>query len=190
VAGSFASGTNRLSGAAEPVRQFELIFGHYLAAPVISGESIVVRLLTAAFLVVTLPAVCQPAYSEKAVLKYARGLDVSKLDPALSSQRLEVWLKSGPPHAHEVTWRLSDCDLKLNGEKPRNQQPLCVRFGFRRGTIGGWGIVTVGTVAKGVEGTPHFENAQVASGPPNPKGRTATRLSQIPVLLDALAAKD
>jgi hypothetical protein len=149
----------------------------------------VVRLLTAALIALALPAVCQPAYSEKAVLKYARDLDVSNLDPMLPSQRLEEWLESGPPRAHEVTWRVSDCDLKSNSERPKDQQQLCVRFGFRRGAIGGWGIVSVGTVAKGVEGTPRFQNAQVASGPPNPKGRTATRLSQIPVLLDELAAK-
>lgn len=145
------------------------------------------RFLIFVVIVVALPVLGQsPAYSEKAVVRYAKNLDVARLDPNLQSQRLEDWLKLGPPNADEVQWRTNGCDLKSNGDKPTDKQPLCVRFGFRRDGVGGWGILMVGTMRKGVDGPARFEYAQVASSPPNPKGRTTKRLSEIAALLDEL----
>ena len=127
-------------------------------------------------------------YSDTAVIDYARHLDVSKLDARLSARGLEEWLKEGPAHVDQVTWSISDCDLRSNSEKPTSKRTLCVRFGFRRGATGGWGIVTVGSVAKGIQGQPRFESAQVTCGPPNQIGRTTKTLSAIPALLDEVAA--
>ena len=145
------------------------------------------RSFSVALIIVALPVLCQsPARSEDTVVAYTKNLDVAKLDPKLASQRLEDWLKIGPSKVDEVQWRINDCDLKSNADEPKDKQLLCVRFGFRRGRVGGWGIVTVGTVRKGVDGPARFEYAQVASPPPNASGRTTTTLSEIPMLLNEL----
>jgi hypothetical protein len=50
--------------------------------------------------------------TEQQVVRYAKALDVAKLDPTLSSQRLDGWLRSGPARLDAVKWEMSDCDLK------------------------------------------------------------------------------
>lgn len=140
-----------------------------------------------ALMTAAMPALCQsPAYSEETAVRYAKNLDVAQLEPKLPSRRLEDWLKSGPPGVDEVQWRMTGCDLKSGRDETKERQPLCVRFGFRRDGVGGWGIVTIGTVLKGIDGPARFEYAQVASSPPNPKGRTTKKLSEIAGLLDEL----
>lgn len=148
----------------------------------------VTRFVMFAFMIAATPALCQsPAYNKETAVRYAKNLDVARLDANLPSQRLEDWLTSGTPRVDEVQWRMNGCDLKSGNHEPKDRQPLCVRFGFRRGGVGGRGVITIGTVLKGIDGPARFEYAQVASAPPNPRGRLTKKLSEIAGLLDELS---
>jgi hypothetical protein len=87
--------------------------------------------------------------TEQRIISYARALDVSKLDPSLSSQRLDQWLRFGPAHLDRVTWEMSDCDLKPDFSNPKYVAPLCAKVRFRRGSCGGWAIINVGGTKDG-----------------------------------------
>src|SRR5579859_4789062 len=121
-------------------------------------------------------------YSETDVVSYAQGLDVRSLDPKLSSEPLDKWLRSGPPHVRNLFWQISfDCDERLApGETLKDSGPLCVRFGFERhGAVNdgsGWGLIQVGTVGEGVSGPPHLLGIMA--------GQSSTRLSDLVRLLN------
>jgi hypothetical protein len=100
-----------------------------------------------------------PAIDEATVVAYAKAIDVEKLDPALPSQRLEEWLRLGPPRLENVRWRRSSCDLKPDYPEPPDGYPLCVKFVYRRSRVSGWAIVKIGTMRKGIFGPPRFEYA-------------------------------
>src|ERR1039458_6793876 len=69
--------------------------------------------------------------AEKDDVAYVKAIDVKTLDPALPSQGLEDWLKSGPPHTDFLTWMLDDtCDKKPDLD---TDYPRCVRIAFGRG---------------------------------------------------------
>lgn len=98
-------------------------------------------------------------------LDYARNLDVHQLDPTLSPMKLEDWLRSGPAGIGKVNWRTSPtCELK---DPPpvaagKNDWATCVKFIFAyRGASKSpayvEGLITVGTVRKGIIGPPRFE---------------------------------
>jgi hypothetical protein len=104
--------------------------------------------------------------AEKEEIDYTRNLDVHQLDPTLPSMRLEDWLRSGPAGIEKVNWRPSPtCDLKdpepLSTDK--NDWATCVKFLFAyRGVSESAayveGMITVGTVRKGITGPPRFEH--------------------------------
>lgn len=136
--------------------------------------------LMAALLLVPSSLSAKARYTETQVVRYAKALDVSKLDPELSSQRLDGWLKSSAAHSYAVTWEMSDCDLKGSTD-PNYVAPLCVKIRFQRPKAGGWVIIKVGTFRDGIKGAPHIE--QIFIGPSN---RTAPseKLSDLPRLLN------
>jgi len=126
--------------------------------------------------------------TEQQVVTYAKAIDVAKLDPTLPSQRLDKWLQSGPAHLDTVTWEMSDCDLK-GPDDPSYVAPLCVKVRIKRGNVGGWIIITVGTFRDGITGAPHV--VYVFAGPPDVFTRTpaipvptSENLSALPRLLD------
>jgi hypothetical protein len=103
--------------------------------------------------------------ADKKKLEYARNLDVHQLDPTLRSMRLEDWLRSGPAGIENLNWRTSPtCDLKdpppLSTDK--DDWATCVKFifGYRGASKSPAyveGLITVGTVRKGITGPPRFE---------------------------------
>jgi len=96
-------------------------------------------------------------YNDDAVVKYAKSVDVAKIDSTLSSQRLEDWLLRGPARIDELYWNISqDCDLKNPKPDADGDLPLCVKIGFRRGNMNGFGVLRVGTLKRGVSGQPAF----------------------------------
>jgi len=97
------------------------------------------------------------SYTDDAVLHYAKSVDVAKLDSTLPSQRLEDWLVSGPARIDELNWYVSrDCDLKDPEPDADGDLPLCVKLGFRRGNVTGFGVLRVGTLKHGMSGQPTF----------------------------------
>lgn len=102
---------------------------------------------------------------QKEEINYARNLDVHQLDSTLPSMRLEDWLRSGPAGIEKVSWRSSPtCDLKDPEPLPtdKNDWATCVKFVFAyRGLSDSSayveGMITVGTVRKGITGPPRFE---------------------------------
>jgi hypothetical protein len=127
-------------------------------------------------------------YTEKELIRYTRAVDVQKLDPSLSSDRLDHWLRSGPAHIDELRWQvIRDCDLK---ERPHDvaegDWPLCVRFVYRRGTLSGWGMTRIGTRNKGISGPPTFEYFTVITERPFTQG--PAKLSELPRTLDELSS--
>ena len=98
------------------------------------------------------------AHTEDEVLRYAKSIDVAKLDSALSSQRLEDWLLRGPARIDELWWRRSlDCDLKDPIPDADGDLPLCVKVTFRRVNAIGIGMLKVGTLKQGISGQPAFQ---------------------------------
>jgi hypothetical protein len=120
--------------------------------------------------------------AEEQVIEYSKSIDVKMLDPSLPSERLEDWLRSGPPHAELLRWQSDDtCDNKpdLDSDYPR-----CVRVAFARGGQSGQFLLHIGTLRKGIIGPPQVyggigvqEQAFVQTG------RTE-RLSGLSQLLD------
>jgi len=104
--------------------------------------------------------------AEKKEIDYARNLDVHQLDPTLPLMRLEDWLRSSPAGIEKVIWRTSPtCDLKdpepLSTDK--NDWATCVKFLFAYRGVSQTsayveGMITVGTVRKGITGPPRFEH--------------------------------
>jgi len=126
----------------------------------------------------------QQRVTEQQVISYAKAIDVAKLDPKLSSQRLDKWLQSGPAHLDRVTWEKSDCDVMPGPPSSNYVAPLCAKVRFFRGDCWGWAIITIGTFREGITGAPHLENIFATVGrnfnsPPESK-----RLSDLPQLLD------
>jgi hypothetical protein len=147
-----------------------------------------IRWLMIALLVLPTSSAAKAHYMEKQIVSYAKTLDVAKLDPSLSSQRLDEWLRSGPARIETVTWEVGGCDLK----DPPNPAPLCVKIRLTRGNAGGWLIVKVGTFREGIKGAPHLEQIFIGSSkgfaPDSDKGN---KLSDLPRLLhDASLLKD
>jgi len=96
-------------------------------------------------------------YNDDAVVKYAKLVDVAKIDSTLSSQRLEDWLLLGPASIDELYWNISrDCDLKDPEPDGDGDSPLCVKIGFRPGNTDGFGVLRVGTLKHGASGQPAF----------------------------------
>src|SRR5215470_6001984 len=141
------------------------------------------------FMVLAAPLIAaqQQSYNDDAVLNYAKSIDVAKLDSTLSSQRLEDWLLHGPAKIGELYWNISqDCDLKGSEPDANGNLPLCVKIGFRRGEMTGFGVVRVGTLKQGITGQPAFLYLDVlcafSSG-------SYDKLSDFPRFLDGIDQK-
>src|SRR5216683_658487 len=134
----------------------------------------------------TLRSVAQDQpYSDDQVLRYAKSIDVAKLDSTLPSQPLEKWLLHGPAQIDELNWWVSrDCDLKDLKPDAKGDLPICVKIGFRRGNITGFGLLTVGTRKSGINGQPALQYLDVLS--PSSVG-DYEKLSQFPHYLDGIA---
>ena len=138
----------------------------------------------------------QASYAERDAIQYAKSVDVAKLDATLSSQRLEDWLRLGPPHLDRVNWQLSThCDQKaVRNDVPYSELPLCVKIFYERDDIKGWSMITVGTIGKGPVGPPHLQNVWVEPSKTEDEGGGDTyisdmsiRLSDLPLLLDEVS---
>ena len=116
------------------------------------------------------------------VVKYAKAVDVMKLDSSLPSQRLDEWLRLGPAHVGSTQWEISDCDLKPDFSYPNHVAPLCTKVHFVRGNAKGWLIIRVGTFPDGILGTPKldciFIDSHTVSAP------NSAKLSDLPELLE------
>jgi len=122
-------------------------------------------------------------FTEQQVVSYAKALDVAKLDPTLSPQRLDEWLRSGPAHLEAVTWEMSDCDL----EAPPPPAPLCVKIRVMRGHAWGWIIVQIGSFRDGMSGAARLRRVIVGSREgitPYSNTSDSEKLSDLPQLLD------
>jgi hypothetical protein len=109
----------------------------------------------------------QPRVSnaDKEKLDYARNLDAHQLDSTLPPVKLEAWLRSGPAGIGKLNWRTSPtCDLKdpppVSDDK--DDWATCVKFifaynGASKSPAYVEGLITVGTVRKGITGPPRFK---------------------------------
>lgn len=120
--------------------------------------------------------------SEKDAVVYVEAIDVKTLDPSLPSQSLEDWLHSGPPHTDSLKWMLDEtCDNKPDLD---TDYPRCVRIEFSRGGQGGYFLILIGTLKKGIIGPPRlYEGIGVQQEPFVQTGWTE-RLSGLTHLLD------
>lgn len=136
-------------------------------------------LLAASFSLAQLP------YTQEQVIAYSKSIDVHTLDPTLPSQRLEDWLRTGPPHLQILHWRVADtCDLKP--DEPSVDYPLCAKITFVRGGEAGEFLIQVGTSKNGIAGSPHLDYGVGTMEANNPLVLTGSsaHLSDLPVLLD------
>jgi hypothetical protein len=130
-------------------------------------------------------SLAQLPYTENQVIEYAKSVDVHTLDTSLPSQRLEHWLRSGPPHVHIRDWIVSDtCDLKEpKALFPNGDWPICARVSFFRDGEIGFLLLQLGTAKKGIFGRPClyqsfgvWNEAMVLRG-------NSERLSDLPALI-------
>ena len=134
-------------------------------------------------LLIALPCPAQLHYTEKQVVAYAKAIDVKTLDPALPSQRLEDWLEAGPVHAHIGSWSADTCDLKP--VSPREDYPLCAKIRFSRNGKGGFFLVQVGNIRRGIIGRPRlYGDIEIWKNGTRTLTVSAERLSDLPALLD------
>ena len=105
----------------------------------------------------------QVSNADQKNLDYARNLDVHQLDPELPPMKLEDWLRSGPASMGKLKWQSSPtCDLKpVSADK--DDLATCVKFifaykGASKSPAYVEGMITVGTVRKGMTGTPRFNH--------------------------------
>jgi hypothetical protein len=148
------------------------------------------RLLTsgfAVFIILFAGAVVQgQSYTEDALVQYAKSIDVSKLDSTLPSQPLAQWLLRGPARIEVLSWRVSlDCDLKDPEPDAEGDLPLCVKIGFRRGNVTGFGLLTVGSRKSGIKGRPVLQYLAVLSPP---SVGNYDKLSEFPRYLDGIVS--
>ncbi|MBZ5641627.1 MAG: hypothetical protein LAO19_02605 [Acidobacteriia bacterium] len=96
----------------------------------------------------------QLPFTEEQMIEYSKSIDVKMLDPSLPSERLEDWLRSGPPHSEFLRWESDDtCDNKPD---PDTDYPRCVHVAFGRGGQSGYFLVHIGTLRKGIIGPPQL----------------------------------
>lgn len=123
-----------------------------------------------------------PSITEEQVVEYSKSIDVKMLDPSLPSERLEDWLRSGPPHAELLRWQSDDtCDNKPDLD---TDYPRCVRVAFERGGLSGYFLVHIGTLRKGIIGTPQLYMGIGVQEPPFVQTGWTERLSGLSHLLD------
>ena len=133
-------------------------------------------------LLIAFPLRSQSSLKEEQAIEYSKSIDVKTLDPSLPSQRLEDWLRSGPPHVTLLRWESDDtCDLKPFGD---DDYPRCVRITFGRGGQSGYFLVQIGTLRKGIIGPPHLYEDIGVQEPFFIQTGWTERLSGIPDLLD------
>ena len=107
-------------------------------------------------LLITSSLHAQLPLTEEQAIEYSKSIDVKMLDPSLPSERLEDWLRSGPPHVEFLRWQSDNtCDNKP-GTDLDTDYPRCVRVVFERSGQGGFLLVHIGTLRKGIIGPPQL----------------------------------
>ena len=133
------------------------------------------------------------AYHEE--VAFAKALDVHQLDPSLPSQRLEEWLKSGPPHVKAIEWNALQCNIKEgpDGATHTPEGRLCAGVSFQRGNARAY--IRVASTSKSLSGPPRVEyigvhdkdNSLLTPVPTDgnmEKAPDSRQLSDLPRLLD------
>lgn len=124
----------------------------------------------------------QLSLTDEQVIEYSKSIDVKLLDPSLPSERLEDWLRSGPPHAEFLRWQSDEtCDNKPDLD---TDYPRCVRVAFERGGQSGYFLVHIGTLRKGIIGPPQLFQGIGVQEPPFVQTGWTGRLSGLSHLLD------
>jgi hypothetical protein len=127
----------------------------------------------------------QRPYTEDQVIEYAKSLDIATLDPSLTAQHLEEWLRSGPPQVQVLRWTVADtCDLKPFDSDSGSDYPLCAKIWLRRGNVEGFFLVQVGTLRRGIEGHPRLYQGIDLWAQGWVRGGGAERLSQLAAALN------
>jgi hypothetical protein len=94
------------------------------------------------------------AKAQAAFVEYARHLPVSSIEAGLPDTRLDEWLQRAV-QARRLEWFISGCDLKPEGEPPK-QVPLCIGAQVTgRDPFYLRFHLAVGNLAEGVSGKPH-----------------------------------
>ena len=139
-------------------------------------------------LLIAAPLHAQSPITEAQAVEYSKSIDVKTLDLSLSSQPLEDWLRSGPPHVQLLRWESDEtCDNRPYGDR---DYPRCVRITFGRGGQSGYSLLRIGTRHKGIIGPPQlYEGIGVEESIVIQTGST-DRLSGIPHLLDQPVVAD
>lgn len=147
-----------------------------------------------ALILLTLAAPCRselPVVDEPSVVDYAKAIDVTQLDSSLPSLSLDEWLRLGPPHLEMLQWRKDNCELKPDYPAPPEGYPVCARIGFRRGRVGGWMLVRVGTTREGIVEPPRFLRGTVAvKSSDGVEYDKAEKLSELPALIEKRLAQE
>ena len=134
----------------------------------------------------------------KEEVAFAKALDVHQIDPSLSSQHLEDWLKSSSLHLNHIEWHALGCNIKEGryGAVREQEGRLCAGASFQRGNARG--RIEISTLSTGTPGPPKLKYLEVRDkddGLLRPLESTQTvpdsnRLSDLSRLLDEEAAID
>lgn len=94
---------------------------------------------------------------DRRIIRFARNLDVSRLDHRLRRQSFETWLKSVVGRRASINWEVDDCgEQDGNPSNPINlNPPLCANARAKMADGNELGIaIAVGSHKKGIGGEP------------------------------------
>jgi hypothetical protein len=125
----------------------------------------------------------QSSSRDKRMIKYAKNLQVSKLDSSLPKQRVETWLQSLVGAKTVVAWEINDCGAQsgVRGSDSHINPPLCAEVQAKLPNERQV-IVTfvIGTHKAGIKGSPDFLGAVYYN---QDKTVTLDKLRELPALL-------
>src|SRR5437660_11965832 len=81
-----------------------------------------VALLTS--LLTLMPTHAQTNARDQRMINYAKGVDVSRLDPNLRKQSFDPWIRSLIGNARQE-WKIEDCGEQIGGQSYDAESPSC-----------------------------------------------------------------
>lgn len=118
--------------------------------------------------------------SREEVVAFAKSLNVSRLDPSLSPERLDHFLARSLPDA-DLRWTSSDCESKPESFPRGPDTPLCASV---LTNVDGRGLrihIVVGTHERPIDGTPHLEKLYLLGAPASGRDTIVfSSLSELP----------
>ena len=116
-------------------------------------------------MVVITASICtysQSARRDAEVIRYARSLPVSRIEPGMPKQRLDTWLRKILGRNLPLKWEVNDCGEQTGTPVDRGRDfPMCVEATAETLDVFFTVSLMVGTFRRGVSGTPQIRGLAI-----------------------------